>query len=177
MKIEKTVPSVVLYICSLLSAFGIETNGLLGEYYADQNFGGNPVCRVDGNINFDWKSGAPMDAFPANYFSVKWSGFLDVPEEDDYTFFASVDDGIRMYIDDTVVFDAWETGSFSRTSSALRLSAGRHKIRLEYYEYNSTAWLKLSWKNSKSTDFSIIGGDYFKVDLNDGARPDGAARK
>ena len=50
--------------------------GLWGEYFSTVNYSGDPVKKIDGNINFRWREGAPMADVPSDNFSVRWTGVL-----------------------------------------------------------------------------------------------------
>ena len=49
-------------------------NGLKGEYFSGTNFGALKLTRVDGNVAFDWGSGAPDPLVGSDNFSVHWTG-------------------------------------------------------------------------------------------------------
>lgn len=49
------------------------------------------------------------------------------------------DDGLRVWVDDKLVIDRWDI--HGSTVDRIPLSAGRHRIRLEYFE--STGWAEL----------------------------------
>ncbi len=90
--------------------------------------------RTDQKISFDWGYGAPADGMPKDNFSVRWTGTFKF-EEGAYRFFARLDDGVRVYIDDVPVIDGWKHGSLRTYSTLQNLTAGDHVIKVEYYEY------------------------------------------
>ncbi|NND09317.1 MAG: T9SS type A sorting domain-containing protein [Saprospiraceae bacterium] len=101
--------------------------GLLGSYYDDQSFesGGPPVfTRVDSVIFFHWFENAPGEGVPDEHFTVQWTGFLEVPFSDEYTFYLEADDASRLIIDSITVIDQWAPGM---TTAAL----GGRSIYLE----------------------------------------------
>ncbi len=121
-------------------------NGLIGEYYDNQDFTNLKLVRTDANINFDWGSGSPDSLIGSDYFSIKWQGFLNVDKDDTYTFYISHNDGVRFWIDDKLIIDKWsETGEHS---GSIRLTQGLHQIKLEYFEATSSAVIKLYWSSS-----------------------------
>ena len=139
------------------SSAGPALQGLQAAYYQNKDLAGRPkVRKTDSTINFDWGAGAPSEVSPnTNTFSVRWSGNLDVPTTGDYTFTLEADDGVRLTIDtrtptDTgpkpvAAIDSWIDGVISRVSPAINLSAGLHKITLDYYENTGNAKVKLRW--------------------------------
>ena len=101
-----------------------EINGLVGEYYANRTLEGQPVYRLDEKIDFDWENNSPMDNIPADSFSVRWSGFIRVPETGRYTFYVKSDDGARVWIDGELVFDYWLAQSATERSFEIDMVAG-----------------------------------------------------
>ena len=58
-----------------------------GEYFDNAKFTGQPVLtREEQGIDFDWNAASPAKGMPANAFSVRWTGTLEVPAPGDYTF-------------------------------------------------------------------------------------------
>jgi beta-glucosidase len=71
----------------LRTAVGSQEEGLLGEYFAGDDFSGKPVAtRVDKQIDFDWNSASPLAGVPADRFAVRWTGAIAAPEPGAYDF-------------------------------------------------------------------------------------------
>lgn len=122
--------------------------GFRGEYFANKNCEGIPVLtRIDKTINFDWGTGASAENMPIDNFSVRWTGYLTVPESGTYKFELYSDDGSRLYIDDKLVVDNWGDHAAQMKTDKINLQAGmNHKIRLEYYDSIGAANVRLGWK-------------------------------
>lgn len=117
-----------------------------GAYFANRNLSGIPaVVRNDEHIRFDWGFDSPASALPVDGFSVRWTRSLSF-EEGLYRFQAIVDDGLRLYIDDELVLDAWEQGSRREVSAEYRLTEGFHVLRVEYFEHTGEALVWLDWE-------------------------------
>ena len=120
-----------------------------GTYYSlapQYQFGTLLLTRSDKLINFNWGTASPGTSIPANYFAVRWTANLSFPATRAYAFTARTDDGMRVWIDGTLVLDRWiiqgpTTYAFSRT-----LSAGSHAIEVRYFERTGGAVAQLSWK-------------------------------
>ena len=166
MKIKNILFSFIVFLSAIFTAKSAEINGLVGQYYANRNLEGEPIYRVDENLNFNWGTGSPMEGIPENDFSVRWTGSLEVTTADEYVFSVSIDDGIRMYIDGEVIFDSWADSDTTRTSSPIFLDAGKHNIKVEYYEASSGSRIILSWKNSTS-DYVVIPKENFYYNDSD----------
>jgi beta-glucosidase len=115
--------------------------GLKGEYFNNDALKGDPaLVRTDREIDFHWGDGSYTDGGPVDHFSVRWTGYFIPREEDDYKFYTSADDGVRLYLDDALVIDDWrQHGETLDTYSAHLEGSKAHKIRLEYFENTGTA--------------------------------------
>ena len=122
-----------------------------GQYWNNRDLSGSAVLtRQDANINFDWGTGSPGSGVPIDQFSARWTRYIDVTPGT-YTFSATSDDGMRVWIDDVLLLDKWydhaaETFTFSRY-----LGEGHHLIRVDYYENGGDAVAKLSWSRYGDT--------------------------
>lgn len=123
-------------------------NGLKGEYYTNKNLEGEPIAvMVDNQINFsmDWK--VPLENFPEDHFSIRWTGYLKPGKTDLYTIDVASDDGVRLYLDDKLVIDDWYDHAVKTNSFTTKLEEGKYyKIKLEYYENGGSAIVKLGWR-------------------------------
>ena len=119
--------------------------GLRGDYYAGANFDTFRVSRTDANVNFDWAYGSPDAAIPIDGFSVRWTGQIQPQFTETYKFYLTHDDGARLWVNNTLVVDAWGS-SGSTDSGSIALTAGvKVPIKIEYYENMNTANCKLEW--------------------------------
>jgi beta-glucosidase len=115
--------------------------GLKGEYFNNENLQGAPtLVRADERIDFHWGDGSYKDGEPVDHFSARWTGYFVPPSEDDYKFYVSADDGVRLYIDNALVIDDWKKHGETLNTYAMHLEARKpHEIRLEYFEDTGTA--------------------------------------
>ena len=105
-----------------------------GEYFGNATLGGSPyLTRSDPQINLNWAYGPPAGGMPTNYFSVRWTGTFHFGEGS-YRFYAKIDDGVRVFLDDQQIINGWRAGGLRAYSAERTLSAGDHTIRVEYYE-------------------------------------------
>ncbi|NOS70648.1 MAG: hypothetical protein HOP33_12050 [Verrucomicrobia bacterium] len=149
---KEIVPASVL----LHPAAAATQTGLQGEYYdIGQELDDFPtisadkkpvVKRVDKNINFE----STQEAFPGtqlvDYFYVRWTGNLRVPKDGKYTFFLESDDGSRLFIDGKQVIANGGRHHMTEKSGEVELTAGRHSIKVEYFENEVDAGCIFSWQ-------------------------------
>ena len=90
-------------------ADAVPTDGAwAAQYFDNRDLAGAPVVtRTDDAVDFDWSSGSPADAVPANNFSARWAKSIDLAEAGAYKFTVTSDDGARLFIDGQRVFDKW----------------------------------------------------------------------
>jgi len=91
------------------SAIGTGT-GLVGAYYSNQaKTFNNPatLTRTDATVNFNWGTGSPAAGISVDTFTVRWTGAVQPPISDTYTFYATTDDGVRLWINNQLVIDNW----------------------------------------------------------------------
>ncbi|MCP4360797.1 MAG: hypothetical protein GY796_22550 [Chloroflexi bacterium] len=117
-----------------------------GSYIADPNLQGQPrLIRNDADINFDWGEGAPAAGMPSNNFSVIWIRTVNF-NTGSYKFNATVDDGVRVYVDDALVIDEWRDGTVRTVSGIISLSGGDHDMTVTYYDRLAEAEIKVWWE-------------------------------
>ncbi len=116
-----------------------------GEYFNNMNLSGTPAkTQNDPIINFDWQGNAPLSGVNADRFSVRWTRTQYFPEGK-YTFTTTTDDGVRLFIDDKPVIDAWVDMGATDISGKIDLTAGNHLVRMEYYDNLLAAVARLNW--------------------------------
>jgi RHS repeat-associated protein len=127
--------------------------------------GKTPVLvRTDPAVSFQWASGSPGPAVPADYFMARWTGFVKVPSAGSYTFGTFRDDGTRVSVNSTQVLDAWNAGGPGTKSwgSAISLTATPVPIQVDFYDATSGAAAELWVRNPAGQEF-IVPADWFST--------------
>ena len=120
--------------------------GLLAEYY-EGRFERRLLVRRDATINFDWTHRVPAPGVPPEYFSVRWTGTLLPPATGQYVFHITVDDGMRVWLDDKLLFDEWREQPVARFTAAATLVGGRpYRLRVEYFNSILDTRARLTWE-------------------------------
>lgn len=63
----------------------------------------------------------------------------------EYTFTATSDDGIRVWVDGALIIDAWRAQAPTTYMATRTLPAGDHQVKVEYYEGGGGAVARVSW--------------------------------
>jgi hypothetical protein len=120
--------------------------GLPGQYFTNRNFTGTPALRTDTTIGFNWGGGPPIVGFQNDNFAIRWLGMIVAPVTGPYTFTTQRDDGIRLWLNDSILINKWNDHSAIKDSAKVNLIKGEvYKIKLEYYEHGGDAVAKLFW--------------------------------
>ncbi|MBN1511047.1 MAG: hypothetical protein JXB13_03455 [Phycisphaerae bacterium] len=122
--------------------------GLLAHYFPTRYLTGTPVEQVDATVDFDWGTGSPVPGIGVDQFSVRWSGTVRTPSAaGTYTFSTLTDDGIRLWVNDTLIIDQWIDQGPTEWSGTIALAADtEYPIVMEYYENGGGAVARLYWQ-------------------------------
>jgi hypothetical protein len=129
-----------------------------GEYYANATLSGEPAYTTqETRIDYDWGSGGP-GGLPTDYFSIRWTGDWDL-EYGEYTFFIYADDGVRLWLDGDLLIDSWLPGMGDHQATRTILAAGRHALKIEYFEQTGGAAIQVRWRRTDL--YPQWHGDYY----------------
>lgn len=124
--------------------------GLLGAYFRGTNFQTPVFERVDSFVDFDWGQSGPDARLGTDTFSVRWTGFVTPRFSESYTFFATHDDGARLWVNGELIVDRWANQSAKETSGKVTLQAGVPvPVRFEYFENTGSAIARLAWSSAR----------------------------
>lgn len=115
------------------------------EYFANNKFQGEAdTKRIDSSINFKWDRGSAVEDGRVDHFSTRWTGTLTAPETRNYQFFIQSDDGSRVTIDGTPLFDHIR-GTHTGTKEIELEKGKRYPIVVEYVEGGGEAKINFNW--------------------------------
>lgn len=115
------------------------------EFFNNTNLQGTPVTtQYYSALNFDWGNKAPAAGVTADYFSVRCTAQYSFVGGK-YQFQATVDDGVKLFVDDALVIDQWHLTSPVTYTADRDVAAGTHTVKVEYFENNGIAVLKAVW--------------------------------
>lgn len=121
-----------------------------GEYFNNQTLSGSPtITRNDSTINFNWGGGSPDGSIPVDHFSVRWTQTVYL-NAGTWQFTAASDDGVRFWVDGSLLIDKWFDHTYTGYTVNVPLGAGNHSMRLEYYDNVAAAAVALA--------YGLVGG-------------------
>ena len=127
-----------------------KSGGLTGQYFENVWFFYTPVkTTVNPTIDLDWGLREVTDT-GKDFVSIRWSGKVKPLYPETHTFFVSSDDGAKLWVDNVVLIDRWDS-SCNETSATIGLKPHVfYNIKLEYKEMTGTAFVRLSWASQSN---------------------------
>jgi uncharacterized protein YraI len=111
------------------------------EYFNNRVLAGSPVIvQQEASPSHDWGTGSPDSRLALDSWSIRWTRTISV-SGGSYNIRAKVDDGLRVYVDNTLVMNEWHISTSEVHSENVTLSAGLHTVVVEYYEQGGAAYL------------------------------------
>ncbi|MDL2313183.1 alpha-L-fucosidase, partial [Bacteroidales bacterium OttesenSCG-928-B11] len=120
------------------------------------------LTRIDTTINFNWVRNSPGYPIIEDHFTATWTGFIQPDFDGEYTFSATADDGMRLYINDKLILDLWDNSVEGTDSEAMREEEQKSKkgmiflkkgvlysIKVDYREMTHNASISLFWQHDK----------------------------
>ena len=121
------------------------------KYYGDVNLTEPPLLtQTETTLDYNWGDSAPASGVPANQFSARWTRTVNFAQSGTYRFSTWSDDGIRLWVDSSLVIDAWQKQNAVHDGN-ISLSAGNHNIKVEYFEDSGGARVRVAWERLEAT--------------------------
>jgi hypothetical protein len=116
------------------------TTAWVGYYFNNMYLQGSPAfTRDDLYIDFNWGSWGPGSGIPGTNFSARWLRWLYMDKPGNWTFLTITDDGVRLWVDNQLVIDAWYDQPATQHAVTRNLTQGYHLVQMEYYQHLVTA--------------------------------------
>lgn len=122
-------------------------HGLRADWFDD--YSAFAATRYDAVPGVDHDAAtAPVKGVRGTLYSVRWSAELATTVAGEHAFFASADDGVRIFVDDKPVIDEWRAKpeGVTEATGKVTLTAGAHALRIEYFQDSGPARLAVQWQ-------------------------------
>ncbi|SHN16237.1 PA14 domain-containing protein [Chitinophaga sp. CF418] len=134
--------------------------GLKAEYFKGKKFEEKLFERIDPLVNFNNKgefaATAPAGVSLDNNFSIRWTGRLKADVTGRYCITTRSDDGVRIYLNDTLLIDRWNDHPEKLDTAWVNLVGGElYNLRAEYYQAGGRAVMRMLWKPLATTEVPI----------------------
>jgi hypothetical protein len=121
-------------------------------YFANRDLSGEPVALLDSaKVNFRWRMGSPLPQVPVDNFSARFERTVDFPAAT-YRFVVRSDDGVRVWLRNELIIDAWREGA-SGELRADRYVSGPASLRIEYFEATGNAEIQFGYAPIREGDW------------------------
>lgn len=162
----KALRLLVLSLLSFVVIFAMNeghTHAQSGIVWRTQFFnndylvGSAVVTRQDAEIAFNWGTGSPASGVNADNFSARF-GTSAYFENKTYRFSIIADDGVKLIIDESIVIiNTFDNPRPSQTMTAdIQLSAGQHKVQLDFREVKGDAFVYLGWLPVSGNNVPVV---------------------
>jgi hypothetical protein len=127
-----------------------------GQYFGNTNFTDLLDTRAESAIDFNWSNAPPFPNMNQTNFSVKWTGQIVPQYSENYTFYTTSDDGVRLWINGNLVINDWNShGATVDTATVPLLSGTYYNMEMDYYQLTGGAIAELQW-SSPSQPMEVI---------------------
>ncbi|MEL6905032.1 MAG: PA14 domain-containing protein, partial [Planctomycetota bacterium] len=123
--------------------------GLVRESFELDEIGDDPLASIDSLVPVERETALVVDlagAPRADRYALRFSGWLDVPEDGAYTFHLTSDDDARLTIDGSTAVDNPGAHAATTVSTTVELYAGERALVLDFVERTGDAVLELEWE-------------------------------
>lgn len=125
-----------------------QPGGIVGVYYNGKDFDKRVLSRVDRQINLHTNR-SPARGVHRDNFSVRWEGYIYIPQTGTSYLCVESDDGGRVYLDKALLINDWTIHPRHKACKKVRLERGWFPIRVEYFELFGGALMRLFWGPNK----------------------------
>jgi PA14 domain len=146
----------------------VAVSGLTGTYYDVSDFTGPTLTRVDTAIDFAWGTGAPLAGIQPTTYAVLWTGQIQAPTTEEYTFFVTSGGGARLMVNGKPITNNWGDHAVITDLGKINMVGGQKvDLRLEYYRNTTNpGTIKLEWQSATQAKAVVPSSRFFSSDLN-----------
>ncbi len=140
-----------------------DSSGLKAEYFSDKELKTLAFIRFDANIDFHFHDDVLPDPGMPPEGSVRWTGLLEVPRDDEYRFHLEAHLNVRLWIDGKLIIDQWESRGGDFSSDYVTLAAGKkYSFKVEYSSAAGFMVCRARW-SSKNIGRDVIPPASFSI--------------
>jgi len=133
--------------------------GVRAEYYNNEKLEGEPaLVRMEKDIDHYWAEGQnPAPGIGTIHYSARFSTYLTATEDQKMHFEIEGDDGYRLFVDDSLLINAWTRNRWGAKQFSLDVKNNtRYKIVVEFYQNEGNAVIRLKSGKYVKTDMAAL---------------------
>jgi len=111
------------------------------------------ICsETDAVVNENWADVSPGCAVGKDFWNIRWQGQIEPLFSETYTFYLTVNDMGRVWINNQLVVDGWyATSTGTMITGTIALTAGQKvPIKVDFAEKLGSANIKLEWSSASN---------------------------
>jgi predicted TIM-barrel fold metal-dependent hydrolase len=129
-------------------------NGLLRSYWNGKPGGHewftDSLCSsIDPSIDEYWGTKSPGCGVSGTFWNARWVGLLEPLSSEIHTFYLTVNDYARVWVNNELIIDKWSGGSGNACyKGSIELIAGQQiPIKVDYGDLYNEAFIRLEWES------------------------------
>ncbi|WP_343692091.1 glycoside hydrolase family 3 C-terminal domain-containing protein [Chitinophaga sp.] len=141
--------------------------GVQAEYFANERLEGAPVLTItEKDIDHYWAEGeTPAPNLKTIHYSARYTTSLKAAATETMNFEIDGDDGYRLFINDSLVVDAWTKNRWGARPFTLPVQKdSSYKLVVEYYQNEGNASIRIKAGDRVKTDFAALANRLKDVD-------------
>ncbi len=144
-QVSGTVPPIVTPLPGVTPTPGPTGSAWTCTLYGNQDLDDAKAVIYVPAINFNWGGASPYPGIPNTLWSMRCASVQYFPTSGLYQFNATVDDGVRVFVDGNAVISAWTNHAGTNEVGTANLAAGPHVVTVEYYQFGHDSLLTVWW--------------------------------
>lgn len=126
-------------------------SGLTASLYNGTNFDTFVTKFVTPTINIPSSSNSPAIGVNVNNWSARFEGKIRAKYTETYTFSATHDDGVKVWVNNTLIIDQW--GTTGTHTGTIALTANQlYEIKVEFFNATAPSSVILQWSSTSQTN-------------------------
>ncbi len=123
----------------------VPSGSWFAEYFNNSDMSGGPTFTTNvEQVGFNWGTGGPGGGVSGSNFSARFAR-QDWLKAGVWRFYATSDDGIRVFVDNQLVIDGWKVQAPTTYFGDVSVGEGYHNIRVEYFQQGGEALLFVNY--------------------------------
>lgn len=142
--------------------------GVKAEYFTGDKPEGRPAfTRMEKDIDLYRTEGQPpVQEMGSTFYSARFTTFFSAPATDEMNFLIEADDGYRVFINDSLLAEAWPRNREAGRQIRWAVQKGNsYKIVVEFYQAEGTAYIRLKSGQYRRTDFESLARRFSGADV------------
>jgi uncharacterized protein (DUF1800 family) len=166
--------NVVIYPSATANGTGLQASYYTNSsatYSSTNNFNANNLIltRTDPVIDFTWTNGTSPNLSNGLY-TVRWTGQIVPQYSETYYFDTLTDDGVKLWVNDQLLIDKWQSQGATDWTNAIALQANTHyNIKLEYLQTGGKGQARLSWYSASQPKQVIPSNRFYPTNSVNGS--------